>query len=286
MNKIKTAETLDFLSSHYNKKGIHNSIEDWELTKKYKNYKGITCRDFSNLRMRVRAIVLIENDEKSLTIIENQNYEYFLKNLMNIPVFYYVPTICNDGLVFVFELANKFNKFNQLYGLDEHSRILLKKKLLTLFSEDDIFSLNQGLMFAFPNTEMYEFIRKLERNQITYNDKLFDLLDKDIYQPILPDIALASYRFPNDENLNQEEAIDIIFSMVSKKSLFTNEDYARIKLLLKKIKHDEFPTVKKIALSFASGKDKKLIYIFDSEVNRKKAQELVRKIWLQRIKDY
>ncbi|NCQ51800.1 hypothetical protein GW796_07895 [archaeon] len=286
MNKIKTAETLDFLSSHYNKKGIHNSIEDWELTKKYKNYKGITCRDFSNLRMRVRAIVLIENDEKSLTIIENQNYEYFLKNLMNIPVFYYVPTICNDGLVFVFELANKFNKFNQLYGLDEHSRILLKKKLLTLFSEDDIFSLNQGLMFAFPNTEMDEVIRKLERNQITYNDKLFDLLDKDIYQPILPDIALASYRFPNDENLNQEEAIDIIFSMVSKKSLFTNEDYARIKLLLKKIKHDEFPTVKKIALSFASGKDKKLIYIFDSEVNRKKAQELVRKIWLQRIKDY
>lgn len=284
MTKITTEDAMIFLSEYYKNNGINIPTENWELTKKYKNFKGFTCRDFFSEKDKKRAIVVIESDSDIPQVIENENYEFFLRMLANQPLYYYVPTICNDGLVFVFEPVSSFDKTGKLSIDTQHHKSLLTKKLNSMYREEDVFSLTSGLMFAFPNSDMDEVISHLEKNQMTFNIKLFDCLDQEIFQPIVPDVTLASYRFPADEKLNQEESITIVFKIISQKREFTVEDYARIKFLLKKIKADEFPTVRKIALGFRKGRDERLLSIFESEANRKKAQELVKEICIRKGK--
>lgn len=284
--KISTEEAKDFVCKHYALKGVPNELDDWVLTKKYRNFKGVTCRDFSNTKNRVRAIVVAEQVQENMTIalkvIENENFEYFLKLMTDLPLFYYVPVICNDGLVFIFESANHFEQQKILSPYPEQHHLLLKKKLLTIFKEEDIFSINNNLRFSFPSIEMDEAVRRLERNKLTFNSKLFALLDDRLYQPIIPDIKTASYLFPQDEKLDHDGAIEVIFSMISQKEEFTDEDYARIKMLLKKVREEEFPTVKKIALGFKRKPDKTLLSLFDVESNRKKSQKIVQDIWLEK----
>jgi hypothetical protein len=284
--KISTEEAKDFVCKHYALKGIPNDPDDWVLTKKYRNFKGITCRDFSNTKNRVRAIVIAEpipgDINFQLKVIENENFEYYLKLMTDLPLFYYVPVICNDGLVFIFESANHFEQQKRLSPYPEQHDLLLRKKLLTIFKEEDIFAINNNLRFSFPNIEMDEAVRRLERNKIAFNSKLFSLLDDRLYQPIIPDIKTASYLFPQDEKLDQDGAIEVIFSMISQKEDFSDEDYARIKMLLKKVREEEFPTVKKIALGFKRKPDKTLLSLFDVETNRKKSQKIVQDIWLEK----
>lgn len=284
--KISTEEAKDFVCKHYALKGVPNELDDWVLTKKYRNFKGVTCRDFSNTKNRVRAIVVAEQVQENMSIalkvIENENFEYFLKLMTDLPLFYYVPVICNDGLVFIFESANHFEQQKILSPYPEQHHLLLKKKLLTIFKEEDIFSINNNLRFSFPSIEMDEAVRRLERNKLTFNSKLFALLDDRLYQPIIPDIKTASYLFPQDEKLDQDGAIEVIFSIISQKEEFTDEDYARIKMLLKKVREEEFTTVKKIALGFKRKPDKTLLSLFDVESNRKKSQKIVQDIWLEK----
>ena len=282
--KVSTEEALKFVSDYYTKKGINNNPNDWELTKKYKNFMGVVCRDFINKKERIRAIVTVttKNDKQELNVIENENYEYFLNMLINKPVFYYVPAISNYGLVFIFESAGYFDHNEELSPHSEQHRPLLKKVFNKLFN-NDVFSLDVGLMFAFPNTEMDDVIRKLEKNKFQFNPKMIELLDQSKFHPVIPEISLIKYNFPKDETINQEDAINIIFSIISQKEQYSEEDYARIKYLLKKVKFDEFPIVKKIALSFHKNIDPKLSSIFEFEENKKKAQKIVKDIWLKKI---
>lgn len=283
--KISTEEAQKFISDYYSQKGIENNVDDWELTRKYKNFKGITCRDFINRAKRIRAIVTvtIKEHEQEMGVIENENYEYFLKMVTDSPVFYYVPAICNDGLVYIFESASQFNQTEELSTYPGQHLLLIKKALGKLFKEEEVFSFDAGLIFAFPNIEMDDVIRKLEKNRIKFNPKMLELLEQDKFQSVIPDVALAKYRFPNDEIINQEDAITIIFTIISQKEEYTEEDYARIRFLLRKVKFDEFSTVKKIALSFQKNVDPKLVSIFEFEANRKKAQKIVKDIWLKKL---
>lgn len=286
--KISTEEAKIFVCDYYNLKGVGGEPNDWKLTKKYRNFKGVTCRDFKNEKNRVRAIVVAEvnsgESAPALKVIENEDYEFFLKIVKDLPLFYYVPVICNDGLMFIFESANHFEQLGKPSPHPEQHQLLLKKKLLSIFKEEDFFAVTHNLRFSFPNMEIEDIVRKLERAKVTFNPKLFDFLDERVYQPIMPDVDLASYLFPQDENLTNEEAIEIIFSMISQNENFTNEDYARVKFLLKKVREEEFATVRKIGLGFKKKLDKKLISIFDLEANRKKAQKLVKNIWLSQNK--
>ena len=59
MTKITTADCQIFLSSHYGERRIDTKSEKWELTKKYKNFKGLTCRDFEYPEEHLKAIVLL-----------------------------------------------------------------------------------------------------------------------------------------------------------------------------------------------------------------------------------
>ncbi len=280
-SKINTKEAIQYTSDWYLKKGCEQSSSDWELTKKYKNFKGDTCRDISNHKNRLRCIV-VNSESGDISLIEGENYEYFLKLVIDMPMFYYIPTVCNDGLVFVFEGASYFDRFNGFSENHQQNKIILKKKLFKVFREQDVFEVSEQMHFAFPNEEMDNVVRKLEKNQITFNEKLAPHLNSEIYQPIIIDVVLSSYRFPLDESLNQEESINIIFSLMSRPKGLSEEDAARIKLLLKKIKSDEYGTVKKIALGFKRNLDQKIIDIFEAEENRKKAQQLVKNVWLKK----
>lgn len=287
--KISTEDAKNFVCDYYRLKGISSEPDDWELTKKYRNFKGVICRDFANAKNRVRAVVVAEEESQEfqqspLKVIENENYEYFLKMVTNMPLFYYVPTICNDGLIFIFESASHFEQRGQLSPHPEQHHLLLKKKLATLFREEDMFALGNNLRFSFPDMEMEEVVRRLERNRLSFNSKIFACLDNRIYQPIMPDIAMASYFFPQDDKLDHDQAIETIFSIISKKEILSEEDYARIKSLLKKVSNEEFGTVKKIALGFKKNLDQRLFSIFDVESNRKKSQRIVKDIWLDKVR--
>lgn len=284
MAKHSSVDSLNYIAEHFVEKGLASTSLDWVITKKYKNFKSQTCRDVFCEKLRIRAILIEDLNQDSPIVIENENYEFFLKAVVNSPVYYYVPVICNTGLIYVFTPSIYFDN-NKSFPAEVNShKSLLTKKLLTLFKEDDIFSVGNDLYFAFPNTDLDDVIRKLERNQMTFNKDVFDLLDKSIFQLIIPDLSLSVFKFPSDESLTHDEVIDLIFRILSFTDSLDNEKYARIKSLLKRVKSEDFNIVRHISLGFRKEYDPKLVSIFDYEANRKKAQNLVRQIWLEKVK--
>lgn len=285
MDKLNGDASKVFISEHYKRKGLNSESSDWEVAKKYRNFKGQICRDMINSKLRVRGILIQDPTTDTPFVIENENYEFFLKAVSSAPVFYYVPTICNNGLLYVFTPSNYFDRYNEFPSEFESNRQLLLRKLKTMFKDEDLFNLENSLIFAFPNCDMDDVIRKLELNQLSFNSKLFDKLDPNLFQPIIPDISLSSFKFPEDNNISPEAVIHNIFSVLSYKDTLSNEDYARIKSLLKKVKNEDFNIVRIIASDLRPNDDTKLNAIFDFESNRKKAQELVRRVWLNKIAD-
>lgn len=280
MSQYNSNSSTNYIIEYYLSKGLDTPFDSWEITKKYKNFRGQICRDFINRIQHLRAIFVEDENCENPIIIENENFEFFLRSIATTPVFYYVPAICNNGLVFIMVPSKQFDLNSEIPPFNSNSRLLLEKKLLTLFKEDDLFSIGSSLIFAFPNTDMDDVIRKLERNQITFNLKLVDKIDTNYFQPLIPDVSLSSFRFPQDTDLNNEESISIIFKILSTNQNLGTEDYARIKFLLKKIKPSDFNIVKKISMDFRNTFDPKLNSIFDYEGNRKKAQDLVKRAWV------
>lgn len=283
MSKFTSSDSALLISKYYTNKGVSNSSDDWEITKKYKNFRGQICRDMLNTNLHIRAIFIEDINCDDPIIVENENFEFFLRSIASSPVFYYVPAICNNGLVFYMVPSKQFDLTNDVPDNLQNFRALLEKKILTLFKEEDVFSIGDDLIFAFPNTDMDDVIRKLERNQIAFNIKLVDKLDPKYFQPLIPDISLSSFRFPQDSGLNSEEAINTIFSILSTKQILETEDYARVKFLLKKVKPEDFKIVRRISLDFRDSPDLKIISIFDYEGNRKRAQDLVKKVWVNNM---
>lgn len=284
MNNFNTSTSIEYIVNYFKSKNVDTINADWSLTKKYKNFKGQVCRDLVNLNLKLRAILITNVDNLNPIVIENENYEFFLKEVVNTPVFYYAPVICNAGLLYVFVPSAYFDTYGSIPSDINSQKSILSKKLLSLFKED-LFSVGESLYFAFPNSDMEDVIRKLEKNQMTFNEKVFSLLDKEHFQLIIPDTTLSSFRFPEDELLSGEQSIDLIFKILSTSQNFNNEIYARIKSLLKKVKVEDFNIVRYMGLGFVKDYDLKLVSIFDYEANRKKAQKLVRQIWLEKVKN-
>ena len=120
--KLSTKEAQIYITEYYSQKGKDSNPDDWELIKKYKNHKGLTCRDLYNGVAELKAILVSDEEATNLEVIENENYEHFIKLLAEKPVFYYVPTICNDGLVFIFESALNFDKTGQRSKDTKHDK--------------------------------------------------------------------------------------------------------------------------------------------------------------------
>lgn len=280
-NRINTEEAQIFLTEYYKRYDICSEPNDWELLKKYKNFKGLTCRDFqlnsSISPKKIFCIVVFDNRTSSIQIIENENYEFFVKQAANAPVFYYAPAINNSGLVFYFETVAQIDKFGSPSPNNTQYKAMLQKKLNTLFGSSNVFSVSSGLFFSFPLSELDYIISVLESNYCKFNMELFLFLDKTIFQPIYPDVEIATHFFPEDLNKTQEEIIKLFFDLCSNTEEFTNKDLAHIKHLLKSIRlNDEFITCINITMEWDCYQNQKIQEIFKNEIIRRKNVDILK----------
>lgn len=280
MKKVDTAECQLVLAAHYGQSNVDTLIDDWILKRKYKNFHGFTCRDFYNEKEKKEAIVVAEvhNEECLLTVIEDASYKMFLKEMAKHPLFYYIPVISNDGLVFFFEKTMRFDATGKLDKEGYKQKPYLMQKLKKIFKPGEIATLGVEMLVAFPKHKTEKVIKILEKNNLSFNPRLFDLINQDLYQPFMPNISLVIYDFPEDKKLTEEESISLIFEITSQIEPLTEEQYARIKKLLNKIKKDEeLQTVENIILG-VRGDDNKLKSLIEMEKNSKKNKLLWNKI--------
>lgn len=280
MEKAATPECQLFIAAHYAQNNIDTSSEDWVLEKKYKNFHGFTCRDFTNKNLGLQAMVVAEEtgDVYKLKVWENASYKTFLDEMSKKSLFYYVPVITNDGLVFYFEKTMKFDAKNQLDTNRSRQIPYLTKKLGSLFKKKQFLLIEKNVTVAFPEHTPEEVIKILEENGFEFNSKIFGLLSVKLYKPVILNIQLTKYTFPEDVGLSIEEIIELIFSIVSQQTALTNEEYARIKNLLKNIPLEEMNSITNIMTSFRPKIDNQLELIIKNEENNKKNQILWKRL--------
>lgn len=268
---VSTEDCQLYLTAYYGHKDIMTHKEDWILERKYKNFHGFTCRDFKNHKEDIRAIVVLDKVKGDLSVMENSSYECFLEEMATKPLFYYVPVISNDGFVFFFEKSVYFDAKGVLDPQGVKQRVYLMKKLQSIFDAHEIGEFGETMFISFPKQELDEIVWNLEHNKLSFNAKLFDAMDANKYQLVVPEIALCVFKFPEDQQLNSEQAITTLFSVASHKGRFKNEHYARIRILLKKINIEEFDMIKEIVMGFRPEHDERLLSLIEAERNRKKS---------------
>lgn len=267
MEKIGTPECQLFIAAHYAQNDIDTQADDWILEKKYKNFHGFTCRDFHNPFLDIRAVIVANcvNGNYQLEVLENATYQIFLNAMAQKPLFYYVPVVTNDGLVFYFEKTMNFDAVNEVeVNRTKHLPYLLKK-LSTLFSDEQMCVMRDGTI-AFSHSEIEDIIYILENNTLAYNEKIYPLLNTAKYQPFMINAYLEKFNFPGDTKLNNEEIIEAIFSLVSQQRDLNKEELARIKKLLHKLPEEEISSIEKIMISFRPKQDDQLEKIINDEL--------------------
>jgi hypothetical protein len=273
MSKISTNDCQIFLSSYYKSKKIDTKLEKWELIKKYKNFQGYTCRDFYYKEANIKAIVVLNKKTNTLSIIEDQDYSYFLDEMVKNPLFYYVPVITKYGLSFYFVKTVIFDITEKLDNENNKQKIYLEKRLQKAFKESEYIIYN-NLITIF-NKDFEETIRNLENINFHYNDELYDFLDIQNFIPVEIDLSLILNSFPEYQKLNTEESISLIFNLVSTNKELNDNIYCQIKSLLNNISLEELYSLENIINGFKIKEDKKLSKIITFVINKKKNQKFI-----------
>lgn len=273
MLKITTNDCQIFLSSHYAEKRIDTKAEHWELIKKYKNFHGYTCRDFFHTKEKIKGIVVLNKHTNSLFVIEDQDFSFFINEMVQKPLFYYVPVISKYGVSFYFIKTVIYEATEKLDMENNKQKIYLEKRLQKLFKENE-FIINDNLVTIF-NKEFEESIRILEELSIHYNDDLYELLDKNLFVPIEIDLSLILDFYPEYSKLNTEESISLIFNLVSTNKDLNDSIYCQLKGLLSNIPLEELYSLEKIINGFRIKEDKKLANIISSVIDKKKNKEII-----------
>lgn len=276
MAKITTNDCQIYLSSHYGEKRIDTKSEKWELVKKYKNFHGYTCRDFFYQEENLKAIVILNKQNNSLSILEDQDYSYFLNEMVQKPLFYYVPVMTQYGVSFYFVKTVIFDATEKLDPENEKQKTYLQKRLLKYFKENE-FIIKENLVTIFKQ-DFEDVIRELEKIGIHYNDDLYDLLSKDDFIPIKIDLSLILTDFPDFKKLNTEDSISMIFNLVSTNKILDDNAYCQIKCLLENIPLDELLSLENIINGFRVKEDKKLSELIKFIMNKKKNKNIVLEI--------
>lgn len=281
-NRITTEEAQIFLTEYYKRHDINSVTDDWVLVRKYKNFKGLTCRDFTlkSQEIEIKCIVVFDTRNSVIQVIEDESYDFFVKQAANAPVFYYAPAICNEGLIFYFEAVAQIDKFGIPSTDIGRYKEMLNNKLLGIFGSKNVFSLSSGLYFSFPNTDIDQVIAILEKNLCKFNMELFSFMDSDYFQPVLPDVDIATHRFPEDIHKNQEEIIHLFLEITNTTKEWSSKEYAHVKSLLKAIKsRDELIAVLNIANNWDSAENSKIQELYNAELTRRKNMQIINDIW-------
>lgn len=266
---MNTEECLEFLILKLSSKNKNykNETNHWICLKKYKNFKGETCRDFYNEKRSSRMIV-VNNDKNEMSLIENQNFLYFLRQQEVQPLFCYAPFLSNYGTVFLFCVNRDFNRDKKINTGSQALIELLLTKIKTIFLEKNIFYLQNEQMVLIKNYDLNYIAEKLEQNNFKLNTLIFDVLKKPGFQSVFPDIMSLKYHFPEDDNKNSKEALDAVFFILSKQ-YFSEEIHVRIKKLIKKVPAEDLRLSKKIAIDLNRERKQEIKSLFENEIKNK-----------------
>ncbi len=277
MRKLNTELANNYMLNYLREKDyVDLTLDDLVVTKKYKNFNSMLCRDFYVEKIK-RSFILVENlDVSNIFIIENATFELFLKILRQKTLWVFVPLITNDGLVFVFKEKTEENNITT----EEEKEKLLNFILNKIFGKKYFFIKDENfLKVGFLELDLTEIVSLLEKHSIKYDKDLSEEIEKNKKgTPITPDIALIYYRFPEYYSFTQEQAINEIFSIISKKKNLSEKEFSGIKILLRKVNKHEFPGVKKIALSFKKDNPQELIDIFEHEELKIKSKSVIEEL--------
>ena len=251
---MNTQDCQMFLIQYFNNKNIKTDESQWELQKKYKNFDGITCRDFINNKLKIKIIVIVDANEVP-TVIENANFEYFLKERASKNTFYYLPLIKDNKINYFFV---KKSSFDNKLSSDIQSEEILLKLLQSIFKVEDV-SISGYMLMNFPNIHPNEVIKKLSQSYFIFNEKIIvNLPNKNDYAPYYSEALLAKFEKLEYKILNQEQSVDKLLKLCSHKRDFTIEDYAKIYTFLNNITLSEIKLLKNIVESMRFNNDKTL----------------------------
>lgn len=266
---MTTEKCLEFLLLKLSSKNKNstNEINNWICLKKYKNFKGETCRDFYNEKRNSKMIV-VHNDKNEMVLIENQNFLYFLRQQEIQPLFCYAPFLSNYGLVFLFCVNKDFNRDKKINTGSQTLTELLLTKIKTIFLEKNIFYLQNEQMVLIKNYDLNYIAEKLEQNNFKLNTLIFEEFKKQGFQSVFPDVMSLKYHFPEDDNKNSNQALDTVFFILSKQ-YFSEEIYVRIKKLIKKVSAQDLRLSKKIAIDLNRERKQEIKGLFENEIKNK-----------------
>lgn len=91
MKKLSSEQSKIEINRYYKEKGYKTNVSDWEIIKKYRNFNGILCRDFLNEKASKKGILLENTDLGTISIIEDENFKYFLEAEQSKPKFFFLP---------------------------------------------------------------------------------------------------------------------------------------------------------------------------------------------------
>lgn len=260
---MNTQDCQMFLIQYFNNKNIKTEESQWELQKKYKNFEGVTCRDFINNKLKIKLIAITDAND-SLTVIENANFEHFLKERASKNTFYYVPLIKDNKIHYFFVKKSLFDDKNS--SSDIQSEEILLKLLQSIFKVEDV-SISGYMLMNFPNIHPNEVIKKLSQSYFNFNEKIIiNLPNKKDYAPYYSESLLSKFEKLEYKILNQEQSIDKLLKLCSHKREFNIEDYAKIHSFLSNINLSEIKLLKNIIESMRFNNDKTISLLIKEEL--------------------
>ena len=280
MNTDKAIEFLMEYLKKASKTGLLNKNQ-WEILKKYKNPQGHTCRDFFNELNDEKFIVIVDKKTEEMSVIPNENFLFYITKENLKPLFVYAPFISNAGLSFCFALYKNLKEQQVINTGGPKMVNLLIEKLKTIFIEDiaknkdkSVVLLEKDNMILITNYDANLIIDKLEQTNFKFDSDIFSYYKNEVFQPIYPDLLDVKYHFPQDQGKTSPQAMETVFSVLSKGEL-SDETYTRVRKLIRRMSLNDLNTSKKTALDINLKENSKIRNLFDIEIKRRKVKDFL-----------
>lgn len=278
---MTTEESLEFLIEdlkNNNNLGLTNKTQ-WTVLKKYKNNEGNTCRDFFNEIKNEKAIVVINKDSQLANIIYGADFLYFIDKKDNKPLFVYAPFISNSGLNFRFALYSSLIEKNIITLGNFKLTEVLVEKLKSIFldksgKDKDVVFLGQDNMVLITYYDTNVIIERLEQHNFKFSSEIFSYYKDPNLQPVYPDLLDIKYHFPEDQGKNSQKSIETVFLILSK-GILNDENYTRVRKLLRKVSLDDLNLSKKISFDINLKEHSKIKLLYEIEIKRRKIKNYI-----------
>ena len=280
---MNTDQAIEFLMDYLkknNKIGLLNKNQ-WEILKKYKNPQGHTCRDFYNELNNEKFIVMVDKETEEMSVIPNENFLFYLVKDNVKPLFVYAPFISNAGLSFCFTLYKNLKDQQTITTGGSKMLDFLIEKLKIIFVETvaqnqdkAVVLLEKDNMILITNYDANLIIDKLEQANFKFDSDIFNYYKNEVFKPVYPDLLDIKYHFPQDQGKTSPQAMETVFSVLSKGAL-SNETYTRVRKLIRIMSLDDLNISKRTALDINLKEKNKIKNLFDIEIKRRKVKNFL-----------